>query len=289
MRDRWLKELREKCFRAWPADSPNDALTLDVAKAATGHVNEYRFSLYEFNGQLPYRLPLIVLDRESRAERVVLKVLSQDDWEYLQSTWRTAFPEHAVGSVGLNASDPPVGMPPFWERVELSPETLFIWTAPRGIGPTEWTRDERERIQIRRRFMLLGQTEHSARVYDVRRAIQAARQVAGRDTPVELQADGDAAVWALYASLFEPPLEGMFLGSLASTHRDGPDFLNVLKILDVPQAVALSADRSPVTVFPAKEQQDWRYPQAVARQLGWDADHLEIYDGPILDSGRDTE
>ena len=285
MRDRWLRELREKCFRAWPPDSPDVALTLDVADEASGHVGDYGFSLYEFTSQHPYRLPLIALNHDEQPERVVVKVLTQAAWEHLQETWQSAFPEQFIGP----ANNSPASIPPFWEDSVLQPDTLYIWTVPRGIGPTEWTRDEGERTQIRRRFMLLGQTADSARVYDVRRAIQAARQIAGPDVPVSLHAEGDAAAWALYASLFEPDVAELSLISLPASHRDGPDFLNVLRILDIPQAVALAAQRSSVTVFPFAEDGDWQYPLEVAGQLGWDEERLRISDAPLLDPIEESE
>src|SRR5206468_3414531 len=49
----------------------------------------------------------------------------------------------------------------------------LAWMAPRGIGLTAWKADARKQVQIRRRFMLLGQTLESARVWDIRRGIQA--------------------------------------------------------------------------------------------------------------------
>ena len=51
---------------------------------------------------------------------------------------------------------------------------------------------------------------------------------------------------ALYASLFEPGIAELDLTDLPASHRDGPDFLNVLKYLDLPQAVAMAAERCPV-------------------------------------------
>lgn len=266
MRDKWLKDLREKCFRAWPADSPNDELSLDVAKVATGRVGDDRLSLYEFTSQPPYRLPLFAVHQTGEVVRhVEVKVLDQPEWEDYQPILQAAFPDRGFGP----AADLDITRSRFLSKSVVRPETLVIWTAPRGVGPTEWTRDDKERTHIRRRFMLLGQTDHSARVYDVRRAIQAARQITGPNVSLSLTAGRDAAVWAMYASLFEPPMERVVLGSLTATHRNGPDILNILRFLDIPQALVLAADHGPVDVFTSCESPNWQYSLNLARQLGW--------------------
>ena len=54
---------------------------------------------------------------------------------------------------------------------------LFAYVCPRGIGPAAWTGDEKKQTQIRRRFMLLGQTLDGMRVWDIRRTIQALGQI----------------------------------------------------------------------------------------------------------------
>jgi hypothetical protein len=52
---------------------------------------------------------------------------------------------------------------------------------------------------------------------------------------IGLQAEGTMAVNALYAALFEPDVRKLKLANLPKSHREGPDYLNVLKITDIPQ------------------------------------------------------
>jgi hypothetical protein len=152
----------------------------------------------------------------------------------------------------------------------------MAWIAPRGIGPTEWTRDEKKRTHIRRRFLLLGQTEDAMRVWDVRRAMQSLRSLAGyREIPLWLQGERQAAGWALYASLFEPDVTRLDLWSLPHSHRDGPIFLNVQRFLDLPQAVALAGERSQVRIYDG-DAGAWQYPLATAAQLGWPEKQIEV-------------
>ena len=77
---------------------------------------------------------------------------------------------------------------------------------------------------------------------------------------------------ALFAALFEPGLARLDLLNLPASLRHGPDYLNALRFLDVPQAVALAAERAPVLLHQTTPMSDeWNHPAAVARNLGWDA------------------
>lgn len=101
--------------------------------------------------------------------------------------------------------------------------------------------------------MLLGQTLDGMRVWDVRRAIQALRQIESiKDASVVLKGQHIMAGIVLYASLFEPDIAGLELWHLPNSHRDGPVFLNVLRYMDIPQAVAIAAERTQVLIYPEK-------------------------------------
>ena len=57
-----------------------------------------------------------------------------------------------------------------------------------------------------------------------------------------ISGEEDMAAVVLYASLFEPPLNSLSLGYLPKSHAaDAPDILNVLRVLDMPQALAMAA------------------------------------------------
>ena len=47
----------------------------------------------------------------------------------------------------------------------------------------------------------------------------------------------------LYASLFEPDIQRLDLHDLPGSHREGPDYLNVLRFLDIPQAASTALVR----------------------------------------------
>jgi hypothetical protein len=68
------------------------------------------------------------------------------------------------------------------------------------------------------------------------------------------------------AGLFEPSVAGFELVGLPKSHRDGPTLLNVLRVLDLPQAVALAAPR-PVTLR-AVNKADWEWPLKLQQAVG---------------------
>ena len=91
--------------------------------------------------------------------------------------------------------------------------------------------------------MLLGQTLDSMRVWDIRTAIQSLGTLESTRAPVELSARGPMSINALYASLFEDNVQTLQLVNPPASHRDGPDYLNVLKVLDIPEALDLARTR----------------------------------------------
>ena len=130
-----------------------------------------------------------------------------------------------------------------------SKDTVLAFFAPRGIGLTAWSGDAKRLAKIRRRFMLLGQTMDGMRVWDIRRAVQVLHSMSGADTvEIEVHARDNMAVNALYAALFEATVPRLDLVDLPMTHRDAaaPDYLNVLKITDIPQVTEAESDQAEV-------------------------------------------
>ncbi len=246
-RDAWRTALLTKSFAGWPATP--DAIELRAGNdRATA---KQRVTEYEFTSQGAIRLPLR-LHRSVAGKapaRVVLRVLDDAGWA------ESGLPADLAAAV---------------ERGEVA---VFDF-APRGVGPTASTASAADQNQVRRRYLLLGQTVDGMRVWDIQRAVAAVRSssVLGK-TPITVQAAGDQAVNALYASLFIDGLAGLELTRLPSSHATGPDYLNVLRFLDVPQAAAMAAERQPVRLSGANPD-DWSWTTRAARQLGWSPDRF---------------
>ena len=121
--------------------------------------------------------------------------------------------------------------------------------------------------------MLLGQTLDGMRVWDIRRAIQAVQK--SNDLPLWIEADGDTAVNCLYASLFEANIARMALTDLPSSHLNTVDYLNVMRVLDIPQTVALAAERVPLQLE-SHTRERWEFARKLAQNLGWPREQFVI-------------
>ena len=250
MRDGWMKALQTKVFAGWPTDEQPICLKEKNTTQREGLV----LREYSYCSQQHVTLPLYVVQKAGKKkDKVQLQVLDDDAWKEWEKRldWSPN---------GLSPDD-------FAKQFGDLNETLVL-VVPRGIGPAAWPGDEKKQTQIRRRFMLLGQTRDSMRIWDVRRALQATRAIDGMsNAPLQISAEGQAAAYALYASLFEPPVHRLALNHLPSNHRDGPILLNVRRFLDMPEVVAMATERVRDTRLVESEAAE--YADAVAERLGW--------------------
>ena len=277
-REAWLATLKEKCFAGWPA-KPG---ALELKQVLSAERRGVDLDAYEFTSQPNIRLRLYLTHHPhlKKPERVQLVVQDAEDWQKWLGGMR-----HAFGNE-LQAEHSDESQPADAEQFQKIRRTLatnnsvFAYIAPRGVGPTAWSGDAKKQIQIRRRFMLLGQTLDGMRVWDIRRALQAVQSFRSlQGVPLSVEAKRDLAVDALYASLFESGIAGLDLRQIPTTHRDGPDYLNVLRVLDIPQAMAMAADRSRIRLFDT-EPGGWEYPVAVAERLGWNEKQFVVETSP---------
>jgi len=271
----WMNALREKSFRGWPNET--EAGPLDVEQVFSVQRHGIRLSAFDFTSQQHVRLRFYLAQRAGldEADKVVIKVLDEQGW----TEW--------LASVGAGFAAelkdqplPEINEEAFRQYIDELKNTnnAIVYVMPRGIGPTIWSTDKRKLKEIRRRFMLLGQTLDGMRTLDVRRAIQAVRSrsiESLRDVPVWLEGHGHMAGIALYASLFEPDIAGLDLSNLPLSHHDGPIYLNVLRYLDMPCAVAMAAERSQVNLY-QNDDAGWQFPKAVADKLGWPEERFRI-------------
>ena len=84
-----------------------------------------------------------------------------------------------------------------------------------------------------------------------------------KNVPLWLQGNGEMAGIALHAAIFEPAVKRVDLWHLPASYRQGPTFLNVLRVLDMRQAVALAYPRK-VMLYDA-DAAKWSWPAAVAK------------------------
>ena len=265
-RDSWTKALRGKVFRGWPSKS--QAGPLDLKPAFSAKREGIRFSAYDFISQPHVRLRLYVLgpEKNRKVRSATLTVLDQSLWSGFLAAMSTAFPKELADQAPIDPDPNAFGR---IRKTIKSDGRAVAFFAPRGIGPGAWNPDERKQTQIRRRFMLLGQTADGMRVWDVRRAINALRSIdALAKVPLAIQGQNKMAGIALYAAIFEDGVQTLNLWHPPHSHRQGPIFLNVLRYLDIPQAVAMAAEHTKVRLY---QENDFsvQFPKLVAEKLGW--------------------
>ena len=284
LRDGWMSDLKEKAFRGWPEakSAPSVKQLVQVKR------NGLQLQIHEFESQPGVPLRLYTLTpAQARPERVVLSILQDEEkqsaigdsgngWAgvFRFEAWSRMMRAGFGDELGADIS----GEPDENAFAELQKSLRefpgkVVFFAPRGVGPHRWKQPERKQVQIRRRFMLLGQTVDAMRVWDIRRSIQAVQ--ASNNLPLWLEASGDMAVNSLYASLFETNIARIALSGVPSSHLDAPDYLNVMRVLDIPEAVALAADRAPLQIE-GQTRELWSFPRTLAANLNWPKDQLFV-------------
>ena len=270
----WLAELEAKTFAGWPR-------TAAPPKGAEVGVREGRGLVeraYRIETQPDVELELVVLHRQEIGvpEAVQLHVVDQAGWERLDEVRQALFAEAGGSAAELEGEAAKLHT-----RLTSRPVAAAFF-APRGVGADRWNPDPQTHVHLRRRFLLLGQTWEGMQTYDIRRVLQAIRgalaQTPGLErVPLAVSAEGGMGVLAAYASLFEEPLARLELSAVPASHDVGsegddaavaPSLLNVLRVLDVPQVIAMAAERSRVLVRDS-DASAFAYVADTAAALGW--------------------
>lgn len=133
------------------------------------------------------------------------------------------------------------------DRVRRPGDSVYV-CEPRGVGETRWTRKNPPNY-VERSHVLLGRTADTGRVRDI---IATARYLHAKyngGAPVHVCGRHGAAVLAAYAALREPEIAGVTAVEPPASHMDAgaPQFLNVLRVCDIPDVFGMLAPR-PLTI-----------------------------------------
>jgi dienelactone hydrolase len=152
------------------------------------------------------------------------------------------------------------GSTPQWVKTVAKPDLAIVYCEPRGIGETRWTKKNPPNF-VERSHVLLGRTVDAGRVWDV---IAAAKYLdatsegrpSGERPSVQIAGEGASGVIGAYAAVLAPEISGVTLVSPPTSHMDAgaPQFLNVLRVCDVPDALGLLAPRSLTLVGVASDR-----------------------------------
>jgi dienelactone hydrolase len=187
-------------------------------------------------------------------------IATREEWSQQREQWMNGLSEKVFRN---------------WPRIpqQKQPDLLHkegaayrVAASPRptdGLNPTAAK-------HLRRRYMLVGHTIDSMRVFDLVNALNALPE-----KEITLAAEGDMAVNALFASLFSDKVKTLQLKNLPSTlDKSGatpetyaPDYLNILRVLDIREALALQLERSSIELENFKA--DTAYAASIAKKLNW--------------------
>ncbi|MCR9116511.1 MAG: prolyl oligopeptidase family serine peptidase [bacterium] len=270
-RDRWKDQLKTKSFRGWPNDAPPRDMKLAFTEVNDG----IQLSGYDFTSEHDIRLRLYVASpaNAKSLDLVVLNVLNDESWNEFLATMQVGFAKSFAGE------DLPEADAEAYKQTKTMFQS-FPWAmayiAPRGIGPTAFDSSAKKQIQNRRRFYLLGQTLEGMQTWDTIQAAAALRDVKGlSNTPLWLQSEKQMAGVTAYASLHIDDVTRIDLHNPPANHRNGPYYLNVRRILDMPQAIAMAAERSQLVIYD-DEPANWRYVSDAAKSLNWDKKQFQV-------------
>jgi len=133
---------------------------------------------------------------------------------------------------------------PSWATGLTPPGDAVCICDPRGVGETRWTRKNPPNY-VERSCALIGRTADTGRVWDVAGAARYVRSRAGGEATIHILGKGAAGVIGAYAALLEPDIASVTLVAPPATHMDAgaPQFLNVLRVCDIPDALGMIAPR----------------------------------------------
>jgi len=254
-KDQTLAELRSKVFRNWP----DEKLPLELKPSGEKIHDGVKLQSFDFTSEkeIPLRLFILSSEKTVKPKLLVAEVLDESNWKKFVELLGDEFAGILKEGDKIKRIEKD-----FQQQKQMMQANgwAFAMIIPRGFGPTRWTDTfeldgKNNDFQLRRRYALLGKTLDAQRVWDARRAIQVLNSNSElKGVPLWLVGKEEMAGIALYTALFEPSIQRLDLWNLSNSHRKGPTFLEVLSVLDIPQAMALFYPRKVKLYFSNQEE-----------------------------------
>ena len=256
LKRKWMELLRGKVLNNWPPPPRERTPTLKADSIS----NTVRLRLYEFNSDDVYALQLFLLnDARRKPSEVQLRVMDTAEWE----KWKVTGDRYFKPLLPPTEARRGINEPELLKKLGQGFAVALI--APRGIGPTAWS--GQKDVQIRRRFLLLGQSLETMQARDLQMAVGALKSVPElRRLPVTLQASGTMGVVALMAALLDGSVSGLEIDEPPRTLSEAGSYPNALRFFDLPELMAMMLPR-PVTLTHARPA-DWDWSVKAARVAG---------------------
>jgi cephalosporin-C deacetylase-like acetyl esterase len=262
VKDANFKPIEGKALRVFPEDKdlPKDAINdridetfvkraevkLPAAEQFTSWRNATKGQLREqsFRGW-PDRLPSGKV-RQSEQWTMTLETEPEAVVEVFLPIPKKENPKRGI--LLVRNPDEEVANTPGWLIAVIGRDAFYVVT-PR----TGWTNKSPPNY-VERSHALLGSTTDEGKVRDVAATI---RYVAEHDEGKrtwQVIGHGQAGILAAYAALFEPSIKEVVLIDPPTSHKDGPIFLNVLRVLDIPEALGMLAPDVKLTIVNGKDK-----------------------------------
>jgi dienelactone hydrolase len=247
--------LQVKTFGGWPA--ANAVPPAGVREVASVTTNNIRLSVHEFESESGVRLRFYLAQSTTVAPKALhIETVDDANWKLQLQLAKVGFAPAFAEEFARAGIDPQSPVAPQlqqqfagWMRYIHDHGAAYITFAPRGVGPTALGGDKRYQTQMRRRFMLLGETLASSQVWDVHRASAAARALPGMsELPLHFHASPEMTEVAAFAALFEPKLASLTLSQPPRNDQAAPDFLNWSRIVTPGQLLTLAEQKTKVNL-----------------------------------------
>jgi len=229
--DKAVGDLQRKTFGGWPQTNTMPA----PREVASEEHDGVRLTVYEFESQPCVNLRFyLARPADGVPTAIHLETVGERSWHQQLELGKAAFPtalREELASARIR-TDEPVSVElsqhvAKWMSYIKDNHAVYITFTPRGVGLTALADDKKYQTQVRRRFMLLGQTLAGMQVWDVRRAAQAARKVSDlASVPMHLHAAAEMTEVATFVAIFEPGISSLTLEQEPRSDKEAADFLN---------------------------------------------------------------
>jgi cephalosporin-C deacetylase-like acetyl esterase len=242
-RQRTIEELRAQCFRSFPK------------RLLTGRLG-YAEDAHEPGGPTHFclvsDLPVLAQTTDAQGSGVFTVLTTEPGIRIdFPHRWHDREDPRLINiGVGEDEGHASAGNPTW--LAPLVNDRRVYWVYPRGRGTWNWTRKSPPNY-VERAHALLGQTVDQRRVLDIVAAVRYQRSTDKKKRGCRVLGRGQAGILAAYAALFEPSIKEVVILDPPTSHMQGPYFLNVLRVLDIPEALGLLAPNVRLTLVGARD------------------------------------
>ncbi len=243
-----------------PADRINAKIDESFVKLATPQMPKTRDEFSKWSEQLrtelservfnewPDQVPAAEI-RQNDPDSGLMMLRTEDEIVVLAKRTKAETdikrsPEHPerIWLVILNPDEHEVQLPEWAQKVIPAGQATVI-LSPRGSAETtKWT-EKNPPNYVLRAHALLGRTVDGGRVWDVQAVARMLHEAEGNELTIGVAGRGQAGILGAYAALNETSISEVIAVDPPTSHRAGPYLLNVMKVLDVPDALGMLAPR----------------------------------------------